>query len=146
MESVAGDSLITLGHMAACFLRFLVLHPSTVLSGPSLSFLSIVPVLLILILIHPGSCPARESWLVSLLSSQRLDCSSLFTSYCGLLVFTIQLGKISLSFSSSFSCWPPVPSSEEPVGYFRLHLFSGLLFPFDSSHTSVDNVNTMQVL
>lgn len=55
----------------------------------SFSFLSIVLSCSVLVLINPGSCPTRESWMVIFLSSQRLGCSGPFTSYRGQLALTL---------------------------------------------------------
>lgn len=54
--------------------EILVLHPSPILSGHLSYLLSLS--CSILILISPGSCPARESCPLSFPSSQRPDCSS----------------------------------------------------------------------
>lgn len=72
--------LVTLVHIAACLLRFLVLSPSPILSESFRSFLSVVPSRSILILTLAPVLQGSPGWSVT--------CASRVTSCCGLLAFT----------------------------------------------------------
>lgn len=97
----------------------------------SFPFLSIVLSCSVLVLINPGSCPARESWLVIFLSSEARLLQSLHLllwATCTHPLLTVRLDKTSHSFRCSR--WPPVPSERNLLAildFFCCHVHYFLL-------------------
>lgn len=94
-------SLVTLVHMAACFLRFLVLAPSPILSESFLSFLSVVPFapfwFLSWLLFCEGILAGQSPEFTGARLLQPLHI--LLWAPCTHLVLTIQWDRISQSFT-----------------------------------------------
>ena len=76
-----------------------------------------------------GLCPGRQPWQVSFQSSQGLDCSSPFRSYCKVLALNpllerIKPSQLQLLFSLAHHAFQWIPRGYPVLGFVRCHIAS----------------------